>query len=121
MRIVFMLFERIRVDLVRPLTPSMGRHPFILVVIDYTTQYPEAIPLYTALALAVAQELATLFTRVGFSKQVVPDQGMVFMGKSMKALAQMVGLQTLYTMVYHPQTNGLVEHFNGTDDPKVHN
>lgn len=56
-----------------------------------------------------SQELATLFSRVGFPKQIMTDQGTVFMGKMLKALAQLVGLQTLHTTVYHPQTNGLVE------------
>lgn len=83
-------------------------------VVDYAARYPKAISLRAATALAVAQELATLFTRVGFPKQLVTDQSTVFMGKTLKALAQLVGMQALHTTVYHPQTNGLVERLNGT-------
>lgn len=36
------------------------------------------------------------------------------MGKTLRALAQMVGLETMHTTVYHPKTNGLVERFNRT-------
>lgn len=58
----------------------MGDHCFILVVVNYTTRYPEEMALRTASAPAVAQELATFFMTVGFPKQVVTDQGTVFMG-----------------------------------------
>lgn len=34
--------------------------------VDYAMCYPEAMPLHMASAAAVAQELATLLTRVGF-------------------------------------------------------
>lgn len=36
------------------------------------------------------------------------------MGKTLKALAQVIGIQALHTSVCHPQTNGLVQRFNGT-------
>lgn len=66
------------------------------------------MPLRAAPAPAVAQELATLFTRVGYPKQIITNRGSVFMGKTLKALAQLVGLQALQTTVYHLQTYGLV-------------
>lgn len=94
MPIVATPFERIGVDLIGHITLSTGGHQFILVVVDYATQYPEAMALRTASASAVAQGLATLFTRVGSPKQVVTDQGIVFMGKMFKALAQLVGILT---------------------------
>lgn len=47
-------------------------------------------------------------------KQIVNDQGTGFIGKTLKALAQLVVLQALHTTIYHPQTNGLVDCFNGT-------
>lgn len=121
MPIVSMTFECIRVDIVDPLTSSSGKHWFFLVVVDYATQHPEAMPLRTAMATAVAYELATLFTRVGFPKQIVTDQGTMFVGNTLKTLAQLVGLQALQTTVYHPQTNGLVECFNGTLKMMLHN
>lgn len=52
-------------------------------VIDYATRHPEAMPFRAIMAKAVAQELAVLFTQVGFPKQIVMDQGMVFMGKTL--------------------------------------
>lgn len=78
-------FERIAVDLVGPLIPSTVQQHFILVVIDYATRYLEAMPLHTASAEAVAHELAILFARV--DKQIVTDQGTVFMGKTIRVQA----------------------------------
>lgn len=66
------------------------------------------------MAESMAQELGVLFTQVGFPPKIVMDQGTVFTKKTLKALAQLVGLPMLHTTVYHPQTNSLVERFNGT-------
>lgn len=66
MSIVAIPFEKNGVDLVGFLAASSGRHHYILVVINYATRYPEAMPLRTAMAEAVVQGLAVLFTRVGF-------------------------------------------------------
>ena len=38
-------FDRIGIDIVGPLTKSAGGHTHILVLIDYATRYPEAVPL----------------------------------------------------------------------------
>ncbi|KAK3570522.1 hypothetical protein QTP86_022011 [Hemibagrus guttatus] len=37
-------FERVRMDLVRPLPKSARGHEYILVMVDYATRYPEAVP-----------------------------------------------------------------------------
>lgn len=66
------------------LNPSSGRHCYILVVVDYTTQYPEAMPLSAAMPMAIVHELAILVSRVGFSTEIVTDERTVFMGKTVK-------------------------------------
>lgn len=86
MPIVTVPFKRIGVDIVGSLTPSSGRHEYSLVVVDHATWYPEAIPMWNRKAEMVAGELATLFTRVGFPKQVVTDQDTAFMSKTLKAM-----------------------------------
>lgn len=92
MPIMSVPFEQIGMDLVGLLTASLGKHCFIFVVTDYDTRYPEAMSLWSTTGTAVAYELATLVTPVGFTRQIMTDQGTVFMGKTVKAQTQLVGV-----------------------------
>lgn len=81
----------------------------MLVLIDYATRYPKAIPLRSIKAEMIAQELAQVFTGVGIPNQVVTtNQGMSFMSEVLQAVWWFLGVQPLCTSVYHPQTNDLV-------------
>ncbi|KAI2644445.1 Retrovirus-related Pol polyprotein from transposon 17.6 [Labeo rohita] len=104
-------FERIRLDLVGPLPKSARGHEHIL---DYATRYPEAVPLRKATAKAIAQELFLLASRVGIPAEILTDQGTLFMFRLMADLCRLLRVKQLRTTVYHPQTDGLVEHFNQT-------
>ena len=55
-------FHRIAMDIVGPLPRSRKGHRYILVVCDYATWYPEALPLRSIDAEHVAEELVTLFS-----------------------------------------------------------
>ncbi|XP_073681655.1 uncharacterized protein [Garra rufa] len=107
-------FERIGMDLVGPLPKSARGHEHILVVVDYATRYPEAVPLRKATAKNIAQELFQLFSRVGIPSEILTDQGTPFMSRLMADLCRLLRVKQLRTTVYHPQTDGLVERFNQT-------
>ncbi len=107
-------FERIGMDLVGPLPKSARGHEHILVVVDYATRYPEAIPLRKATSKAIAQELFLLCSRVGIPAEILTDQGTPFMSRTMADLCRLLQVKQLRTSVYHPQTDGLVERFNQT-------
>nr|XP_015210947.1 PREDICTED: uncharacterized protein LOC107078390 [Lepisosteus oculatus] len=107
-------FERIGMDLVGPLIRTTKGHQYILVIVDYATRYPEAIPLRAATAKNIARELVQLFALVGIPKEILTDQGTPFMSKVMRDLCKLLGIQQIRTSVYHPQTDGLVERFNKT-------
>lgn len=57
MPIIGVPFHRIAMDLVGPLEPSAKGHRYILVVLDYATRYPEAIPLRTAITRNIVNVL----------------------------------------------------------------
>lgn len=107
-------FSRIAMDIVGPLSKSSRGHKYILVIVDYATRYPEAIPLRTANAKNVAHELMMLFSRVGIADEVLTDQGTCFMSRVMSSLYRWLKVKRIRTSVYHPQTDGLVERFNQT-------
>ena len=57
-------FLRIGMGLVRPLPRTKLNNRHIIVVMDYTTRWPEAFLLSTTESRAIADELLVLFTRV---------------------------------------------------------
>ena len=105
-------FERIAMDIVGPLPRSARGNRFVLVVCDYATRYPEAIPMKSIDASSVAEELVTIFSRVGVPKEVLIDQGSNFTSQLLSELYKMLHVQPIRTTPYHPQTDGLVERFN---------
>ncbi len=50
-------FERIGMDLIRPLERSARGYRFVLVLVNYATRYPETVPLRTISAKSVAEAL----------------------------------------------------------------
>ncbi|KAJ8368734.1 hypothetical protein SKAU_G00087620 [Synaphobranchus kaupii] len=112
--IISVPFSRIGMDLVGPLPRSSRGHQYILVVLDYATRYPEAIPLRTMATKGIARELMLLFSRVGLPEEILTDQGTPFMSRIMRDLCQLMKVTQLRTSVYHPQTDGLVDRFNQT-------
>ena len=59
--IVSILFKKIAMDIVGPLPRSRSGHRYILVICDYATRYPEAIPLRSIDAEHIAEELIKVF------------------------------------------------------------
>ncbi|XP_039608797.1 uncharacterized protein LOC120528708 [Polypterus senegalus] len=113
-------FERIGVDLVGPIEPLVPGHKYILVMVDYATPYPKAVPLRAANTKNIAQELVGLFSRVGIPEEVLTDQGTPFTSDTFKEVAKLLHIKHLKTSFYHPQMDGLVERFNQTLKQMLH-
>ena len=101
-------------DLIRPFHWSTRGYRFVLVLVDYATRYPEAVPLCTISAKSVAQALFQVISRVGIPKEILTDQGTPFMSWTLGELYGLLGIKSIRTSVYHPQTDGLVERLNKT-------
>ena len=105
-------FQKIAMDIVR-LLPRSG-NCYVLVMCDYATQYPEAIALRRIDAELVAEELIKVFSRVGVPQEILTDQRSNFTSQLLAELYQLLHVHPIRTSPYHPQTDGLVEHFNQT-------
>ena len=87
---------------------------YVLTAICMATKWPEAVPLRSVTANAVAQGLTEIFSRTALPHAILSDQGAQFMGRVLKQLCASWGVTQIRTTAYHPQTNGMVEHMHGT-------
>ena len=107
-------FERIAMDIVGPLPRSLSGNKYVLVLCDYATRYPEAIPLCSIDASTIAEELVKMFARVGVPREILTDQGSNFTSQLLAEIYRLLHIKPIKTSPYHPQTDGLVERFNQT-------
>ena len=107
-------FQRGAVDMVGPLQRSRKGNRYILVLVDYATRFPEATPLSSTESEKVADALIDMFSRYGIPDELLSDQGTNFVSTVMQQVCDRLGIKKIKTSPYHPQTNGLVERFNGT-------
>ena len=68
----------------------------------------------TVIAPRVAKELIQLFARVGIPEEILMDQGPNFILSLLEELYLLLQIRRIQSTPYHPQTDGLVERFNGT-------
>ena len=57
-------FDRVAMDLISPFDRSTQGYRFVLVLMDYATRYPEAVPLHNISAKSVAQALFQIIIAV---------------------------------------------------------
>ena len=108
-------FHRVALDLIGPIhPPSEEGHRYILTLVDYATRYPEAVPLRTCTAEAVAEALIDLYSRLGIPSEILTDLGRQFVSSCMQEVSNLLNIRQLTTTPYHPMCNGLVKKFNGT-------
>ena len=109
------MFRKVAVDIIGPIEPmSETKKRYILVMVDYNTRYPEAVALKDIRASTVASALWEMWTRLGVPDSMITDQGSQFTGKLMKEINEFLQINHKITAPFHPQSNGLVEKFNGT-------
>ena len=79
-------FRRVAIDLVGPLSPpSEEGHRYILRLVDFSTRYPEAVPLKKIDTETVAEALVDIFSRLGVPEEILSDQGTQFVSDCLRA------------------------------------
>ena len=109
----------VAVDIVRPIAPlSEIGHSYILTLVDYTTRYPEAVPLKKITTASIAEAILNIDNIVGIPEEVLTDQGNDFMSECMQEVSRLLSIKGLTSMQYHAICNGLVEKWE--PNPEVH-
>ena len=71
-------FRRVAMDTMGPLPRTKSGNRYILVLCDYATRYPQAVPVKAVDAEHIAEELVRIFARVGIPEEMLTDQGSNF-------------------------------------------
>ena len=81
---------------------------------DYATRWPKAFPLQTTDSQTTADQLVVLFTRVGVPDEFLTDCETNIVSCLMQELYKLMGVKGVKITPYHPEMDGMVEHFNST-------
>ena len=104
-------WQMVAVDILEvPLSSCNNR--YLLVIQDYFTKWPEAIPLPDQTAPRITAELVKFFSRFGLPDVLHSDQGRNFESTLLRETLEAFGIVKSRTTSYHPQGDGLVERFN---------
>ena len=92
----------------------MKGHRYIFTTVDFSTRYPEAVPLKNIDTETAAEALVDIFSRLGVPEETLSDLGTQFVSDCMREVTRLLSIKQLTTTPYHPMCNGLTEKFNGT-------
>ena len=105
-------WERVAVDLAGSFPRTARGHTHLLVLVDYFTRWPEAIPVPTKHADVCARAVVdNVFTRFGSPCELHSDQGRSFESAVFQKIMELMGMGTRKTRTTpdHPQSDGAVE------------
>ena len=105
-------FEKVAFDLVGPLPRSSSGNKYILTMMCLYTKYPEVISLRRVDNHTVLEAMLEIFARHGIPKNILTDQGSVFMSKLTQQLYQTLDIKRVRTSPYHPQSDGALERWH---------
>lgn len=96
-------------NFVGPLPRSTWGFQFMLITMDYATQFLDMVPFKDMQVQGIAQAVLWLFSCIGRTWEILTDIEAIFTSALMKQLCKLLGIQQQFTTIYHPQTEGLVE------------
>ena len=107
--------DRVAIDLLDMSVTTPKANQYVLVMVDYFSQWTEACPLPDKTALSVADAFFQhIVCRFGMPSVIHLDQGREFENKLMQELCLLCGAHKTRTTPYHPESDGMVERFNRT-------
>ena len=109
-------WERVAMDLLdMSIISAIKGNLYVLVMVDCFSRWTEACPLPDKTAISVADAFfSNIVCRFGMPSVIHLDQGREFKNKVIHKLCLLGGSHKTKTTPYHPESYGLVEHFNRT-------
>lgn len=108
-------FSLLVVDAVGPLIETPRGNKYILVFADYFTRWVEAFAVAALDTITFVNTMIDgVISRHGVPERLLSDRGSNFTSELARSLYETLGIKKLFGAAYHPQTQGLVERFNGT-------
>ena len=104
-------FDHVHIDIVGPL-PYANGFRYLLTCVDCFTRWPGAIPIVDIRAETVDAFFSGWIARYGTPATITTDRGAQFESKLWDNLCNQFGIMRNRTTSYHPQSNGMVEHFH---------
>ena len=108
-------FKRVAIDLNGPISPlSEAGHRYILILVDCTTRYPEAVPLKNIDTETVAEASVDIFSHLGTPGEILSYLRTQFVSDCKKEVSRLLSIKQLTTTPYHPMCNEMTKKFNVT-------
>ncbi|KAG6612702.1 Retrovirus-related Pol Polyprotein [Phytophthora cinnamomi] len=108
-------FSLLVVDAIGPLVTTPRGNKYILVFADYFTRWVEAFPVEALDTITFVNIMIDeVLSRHGVPERLLSDRGSNFISELAKSFYETLGIKKRFGGAYHPQTQGLVERFNGT-------
>lgn len=112
------LFQLIGVDYCGPFKRTPRDNQYLLCITDYYTRWITAVATTDCSAQTTARVIFEEYVcRYGPPIKILSDRGTHFHNQLMQAMSQLMGYNHIFSTAYHPQSNGMVERFNGTFAP----
>lgn len=108
-------FHRVAVDVLGPFPPTYNSNKYIIVFSDYLTRWPEVVAVNNAGAKTATKAFVKeIVCRHGAPRELLSDNGKNFRSNLMKEICKLTNTKKTFTTAYHPETDSLVDRFNGT-------
>ena len=108
-------FAKIAVDTSGPYELSHSGNRYVIAFIDLYSGWPEAFATPTKDAETVAHLfIEEIYPRFGAVLQIIYDRGTEYVNEVFRKTLSTLNVSWVISSPYHPQANGLVEHFNKT-------
>ena len=106
-------FDKIAIDLITKSKTSTSGKKHILTIIDHLTGWPEALPILDKIADTILSTFINEYLPVHMCpRYILLDNGTESKNSLMDQVLQQLGIDRIFSALYHPQSNGKLEVFH---------